>query len=200
MRSHSSPHRQRRRAAGARTAGARTGTGCGCRPPPGTRPGGRPPGAPAARRRWRRQRPVGEDRLAEDAGGLGQRHRRRALERGAVGQRGVVVGVAQLVGEGVHASIEPSKFMRMRLAPSPDGMQKPPPTLPARGPASTQRSSSGALGPARPGRRRSRRRPRSTVGGGVVPGAAAAGVADRGEQVPERQPVACRAAAPWPRR
>ncbi len=43
------------------------------------------------------------DRLAEDAGGLGQRHRRLALQRRAVGQVGVVVGVAQLVGQGLHA-------------------------------------------------------------------------------------------------
>ena len=44
-----------------------------------------------------------QDRLAEDRRRLGQRHRRLALQRRAVGQLGVVVGVAELVGEGLHA-------------------------------------------------------------------------------------------------
>ena len=39
-----------------------------------------------------------DERLAEDAGRLGQRHRQPALQRRAVGQRGVVVGVTELVG------------------------------------------------------------------------------------------------------
>ena len=43
------------------------------------------------------------DRLAEDAGRLGQRHRRLALHRRALAQVRVVVGVAELVGEGLHA-------------------------------------------------------------------------------------------------
>ena len=41
------------------------------------------------------------ERLAEDAGRLGQRHRHPLLQRRATGQRGVVVGVAELVGRGL---------------------------------------------------------------------------------------------------
>ena len=43
-----------------------------------------------------------DERLAEDAGGLGERHRQPPLERRAAGQRGVVVGVAELVGGGLR--------------------------------------------------------------------------------------------------
>ena len=58
-------------------------------------------------RRWSSsaagQAGLDHDRLAEDARRLGQGHRRPALQRGAPGQVGVVVGVAELVGQGLHA-------------------------------------------------------------------------------------------------
>ena len=59
--------------------------------------------AEAALGRRGRQPGLDHDRLAEDAGRLGQRHRRLALQRRAFGQIGVVVGVAELVGQRLHA-------------------------------------------------------------------------------------------------
>ena len=45
---------------------------------------------------------VGDQRLAEDARRLGEGHRQSPLEVRALGERRVVVGVAQLVGEGLR--------------------------------------------------------------------------------------------------
>ena len=49
----------------------------------------------------RRQPGLDDERLAEDAGGLGERHRQLALQRRPAGERGVVVGVAEFVGGGL---------------------------------------------------------------------------------------------------
>ena len=48
------------------------------------------------------QRALDDQRLAEDARRLGERHRQAPLEVRAFGQRRVVVGVAELVGEGLR--------------------------------------------------------------------------------------------------